>query len=33
MNQSVEYSRRALVAVTGLAPQILTETLFALASQ
>lgn len=33
MNHTTQYNRRVLVAVTGLAPQILTETLFALVKQ
>jgi CRISPR-associated protein (TIGR02584 family) len=28
-----EYSRRVLLAVTGLSPQVVTETLYALAVQ
>ena len=31
MKESYDYSRRLLVAVTGLSPQIVTETLYALA--
>ena len=33
MKESHDYSRRLLVAVTGLSPQIVTETLYALAPE